>query len=320
MQVRRERQARERAQVRALARDRDEAREVEQLVVEVLADGVGRPGRVLSSPQRDRESPTRWRSTPGSRRARAEAGGVRRRPPRAPPCPPRSQLCGQPVPRGARAAPAPRGRRARSPARRHQQHQAADVRLDRVPRLQPQALHVDLAARDAPDRLALDRPRLDPQAGGQPHRMEPRSPVHQRHVDVERAPVAGIDSEPHRPGREVLVGAVDAERADRAGERRERRSAGTARAQPGAAWEEPAHARHHRSPGIARPPQRRIGDAIDSPKWVISETTHARVRLLSRSVRPIRIWTPSEVPAICVKGTYVRLDNLGRLVHHGARS
>ena len=40
----------------------------------------------------------------------------------------------------------------------------------------------------------------------------------------------------------------------------------------------------------------------------------------SRSLRTIRIWPPGELPAICVKRTYVRLDNLARLGHDGARS
>ena len=186
VQVRGERQARQRTQVGTLARNRDQAREVEQLVVEVLADGVRRPGCVLRGLQRHRDRrPVRVVLGVLDRLAgrQEECDGARRqhrRDGRA------GQLCGHPVPRG----PPQRQRHEaaeRERGARHQQHEAADVGLDRVARLQPQALHVDLTARDAPDRLTLDRPRLDPQAGGQAHRIEPRSPVHQRHVDVQRA-------------------------------------------------------------------------------------------------------------------------------------
>ena len=59
--------------------------------------------------------------------------------------------------------------------------------------------------RDLLRHAAVDRAHVDAQAGGEPDRLEARAPVDERHVDVERALVAGRGAEADRPHGEVLL-------------------------------------------------------------------------------------------------------------------
>ena len=199
--------------------NRDQPREAEKLVVEVLADRL-RPSR---SPAGPRAAPPvsaiRSRSSPGSRSARAAAGGAPRRP--------RSRAH-RPRRRPAACVGAPRSGRARRAPPAIPIPSAApnvigiSVRMKdstAVASLRSQPLHVHATAGHVPDRAALDRTGLDPEPCRQPDRVESRPPVHQRHVDVQSAAVAGMRGQPDRAGRQFLVGPIDRHGSHRSGHR-----------------------------------------------------------------------------------------------------
>jgi hypothetical protein len=76
------------------------------------------------------------------------------------------------------------------PGHERDQQQALERRRDRVPRLGPDVVGVQrVAARERLGGAAVDGPDLDGQPRRQPHPAEPRAPVDERHVHVERAVV-----------------------------------------------------------------------------------------------------------------------------------
>ena len=105
--------------------------------------------------------------------------------------------------------------------RQHDPDQRAQVRGDRVAGLDAYLRDVEAGALgDARDGVAVDRPQVDVQAHGQPDRpLEPHSPVDQRHVEVERAPMAGLGGDRDTADRELLRLGVRVQREVRAGER-----------------------------------------------------------------------------------------------------
>ena len=110
----------------------------------------------------------------------------------------------------------------RAAAQEHEQDEVAQVGRDRVARVLADGLDVELpAGRHALDDVAVDRPQVHAQARGQPDRLEARAPVDERHVDVERALVAGGDREPDLADRELPVLPERHEREVAAGQRRD---------------------------------------------------------------------------------------------------
>ena len=122
--------------------------------------------------------------------------------------------------------PAAHGERGQHPerpaAQQHGEDQVAEVGGDPVARLLADAVDVDpVAGRDLLDGVAVDRAQVDAQPRRQPDRLEARAPVHERHVDVERALVAGGDAELDRADAERAVLAEADQREVAAGQRRE---------------------------------------------------------------------------------------------------
>ena len=104
----------------------------------------------------------------------------------------------------------PRTRRARRASRRTGTRAgsgcAGRSRSRRGPPCGRSATSSCAALRDALDDVAVDGPQVDAQAGGEPDRLEARAPVDERHVDVERALVAGGDATAgSSPTRELAV-------------------------------------------------------------------------------------------------------------------
>ena len=110
----------------------------------------------------------------------------------------------------------------RAAAQEHEQDEVAQVGRDRVARVLADGLDVELpAGRDALDDVAVDRLQVDSEARGEPDRLEARAPVDERHVDVQRALVAGGDREPDLADRERPVLPERDEREVAAGQRRD---------------------------------------------------------------------------------------------------
>ena len=110
----------------------------------------------------------------------------------------------------------------RAAAQEHEQDEVAQVGRDRVARVLAHRPDVDLpTVRHAPDDVAVDRLEVHAQAGGEADRLEARTPVDERHVDVERALVAGGDGEPDLADRQLPVLPEGDEREVAAGQRRD---------------------------------------------------------------------------------------------------
>ena len=80
--------------------------------------------------------------------------------------------------------------------RQRDQRCAGRSRSRRAPRCGPASTSSGSPVGHALDDVAVDGLQVDAQADRQPDRLEARAPVDERHVDVERAPVAGGDRQP----------------------------------------------------------------------------------------------------------------------------
>ena len=220
MQVGRQRDPRPALRRRAVAGRDDEAGEADELVVELLVEvgagasdrrgrlecarDVGAVGVVLGL--LDRPS---WREQDDER----DTDRQRRR-------------------RGRRDGVAEAWSRARADGEGDQQSerergehgdadQRSQVTRDRVRRLGPYRGDVErLVVRHPLERAAVHAADVDPEPDRQPDRLEPRAPVDERHVEVQRAPVAGGDGELDRARVEGAVLAEGHEREAAAGEGR----------------------------------------------------------------------------------------------------
>jgi hypothetical protein len=94
----------------------------------------------------------------------------------------------------------------RSRTRDRDHDEVDEVRRERVPRLVSHVLQVQApAVRDLRHRTTVDGPEIDLESDGQPDRiLEPHAPVHERHVEVKRALVPGVDRDLDLPDRQVL--------------------------------------------------------------------------------------------------------------------
>ena len=107
-------------------------------------------------------------------------------------------------------------------AQHHHEDQADQVVLDRLARVLSNVLQVQRPAlRDVRHRLPIHRPQIDVQPGWQLHRvLEPHTPVDERHVEVQRALVPGVDADLDLPDAELLRLRVRVQSHVRADERR----------------------------------------------------------------------------------------------------
>ena len=112
-----------------------------------------------------------------------------------------------PEPRPGAVADRERGEQAeREAAQRDDADQRSQVGGDRVARLGPDGRDVDrFAVGDALQGVAVDRADIDAEAGGQADRLEAGAPVDQRDVDVERPGVAWGDRQADAADRQVAV-------------------------------------------------------------------------------------------------------------------
>jgi hypothetical protein len=87
----------------------------------------------------------------------------------------------------------------------HDRDQRPQVRGDAVARLGPDVLEVEgRTVRHAGGGVAIDGPEVDVQAGRKPDGvLEADAPVDERHVQVERARVPGVDGEPDLAHRQL---------------------------------------------------------------------------------------------------------------------
>ena len=221
VQVRGDREARRAGQRRPPGGLGDEPREADELRVELLVEHArGALGRV-DRLQRARDvGAVRVVLRPVDLAARRQQHDERD------PDPGRRHEHEPDRPAQPRPAPAPDRERHQQPERERAEHRHADQRPqvagDRVARLPAHVLDVERAGlRDPLDRLAVDRAQVHPQPHGQPDRLEARAPVHERHVDVQRALVAGGDRQPDLADRQLLRLREGRQRAVRARQRGE---------------------------------------------------------------------------------------------------
>jgi hypothetical protein len=117
----------------------------------------------------------------------------------------------------------------------HHQYEDAQIGGDRVGRvaLDPRQQHrrARALARDAHRGVAIDALHVDAQPHRHPHAAEAHAPVHERHVEIERAVVARVDEDLHRPHRQR---ALEPQRGERGHARAERREADHDDGQPSA--------------------------------------------------------------------------------------
>jgi hypothetical protein len=158
-------------------------------------------------------------------RERGSAGGDRTRPKRPPRAAQRER---HEQPEGQRAAD-------------HEHDEDAQVRGDRVGRValdpRQQQRRVGALARDAHRCVAVDALHIHAQAHRQAHAAEAHTPIHERHVEIERAMVAGVGEDPHRSDGE---GALEPQRGERGHARAARREAHQRDGQPPAPHSAPA--------------------------------------------------------------------------------
>ena len=180
------------AQRVAPARREHEPREAHELRVELLVEHAGGPARRLDGLQRSRDvravrvvlrvgDLAAGRDQHDHRDADRERGEDRRR--------------RRPAQAGDAAADRERDQEPeRRPAPDGEPDQLAEVVHERVARLGADLLDVErLALREVRHDAPVDGLQVDPEADRRADRLEARAPVHERHVDVERAAVAGGD-------------------------------------------------------------------------------------------------------------------------------
>ena len=125
-------------------------------------------------------------------------------------------------PRPAVAARRERDERAeREAAEDGDEDRQPQERDERVARLRSHERGVEAARpREAHDGRAVDRAHVDVDARRQADDRKAHAPVDERHVEVQRALVAGVDREAHGADVEAVLAREGAQRRDRAGDGR----------------------------------------------------------------------------------------------------
>ncbi len=212
VEVGRERDPRAALDRRPPGRIRHQPREADELRVELLVEGVAGPPDRCHRVQRARDVGAVGVVLRGVHGAAWRQQDHERHPERD-----RRRDRGADRDLQARPGAAPDRERDEDPqperAQGHHEDQRAQVAGDRVSRLASDRLQIDAAAVRHPlERGAVDGPEVHAQPRRRADRLEPRAPVDERDVDVERPGVPGGDRQPDPADRQLAVLPVRDER------------------------------------------------------------------------------------------------------------